>query len=341
MYTRELWAQVGSDEKEDPNKDHKTWGRADELEESHRKCYKVDKSGSKNGADIAAEVAAAFSATAILFKNEDENYSNELIRNAESLFTYAKTHRGLYSDVIPGASKSHHYRDELCWGGAWLYKATGKTEYLDTAKYYWKHDTLESLKESSTGFTWDNKMPGVGVLLAGITKDDDYFDNGISFCEKLRDNTDTVANGKMVFLNEFAPNRRAATQAFVCMVLTKYLKDDGRSGDFNEFAKDQLHYMLGDSGRSFVTGFGNNPPKRAHHRGVSCPDRPADCDWGTYNDDNDNFQELPGALVGGPNKDGVYVDKRENFKGGEVTINAGFLAAMSGLAYLESEDICP
>ena len=25
--------------------------------------------------------------------------------------------------------------------------------------------------------------------------------------------------------------------------------------------KQQIHYMLGDSGRSFVVGFGNNPPK--------------------------------------------------------------------------------
>ena len=28
--------------------------------------------------------------------------------------------------------------------------------------------------------------------------------------------------------------------------------------------------FLGDTGRSFVVGFGNNPPVQPHHRGSSC-----------------------------------------------------------------------
>ena len=31
------------------------------------------------------------------------------------------------------------------------------------------------------------------------------------------------------------------------------------------FAKKQLGYILGDTGRSFVVGFGKNPPQRPHH----------------------------------------------------------------------------
>ena len=34
------------------------------------------------------------------------------------------------------------------------------------------------------------------------------------------------------------------------------------------FAKKQINYMLGSTGRSFVVGFGRNPPKRVHHRGA-------------------------------------------------------------------------
>lgn len=40
-------------------------------------------------------------------------------------------------------------------------------------------------------------------------------------------------------------------------------------GDVNkirEFAKKQIGYMLGDSGRSFVVGVGKNYPKNPHHR---------------------------------------------------------------------------
>ena len=32
------------------------------------------------------------------------------------------------------------------------------------------------------------------------------------------------------------------------------------------FTETQIHYALGDAGRSYVCGFGNNPPQRPHHR---------------------------------------------------------------------------
>ena len=36
----------------------------------------------------------------------------------------------------------------------------------------------------------------------------------------------------------------------------------------DDWAKGQIDYMLGDNpqGRSYVVGFGNNPPQRPHHR---------------------------------------------------------------------------
>ena len=35
----------------------------------------------------------------------------------------------------------------------------------------------------------------------------------------------------------------------------------GEQDMYFNLGKQQIHYMLGDSGRSFVVGFGNNPPK--------------------------------------------------------------------------------
>lgn len=37
------------------------------------------------------------------------------------------------------------------------------------------------------------------------------------------------------------------------------------------FAQNQIHYMLGDTGRSYVVGFGRKYPKQPHHRASSCP----------------------------------------------------------------------
>lgn len=35
---------------------------------------------------------------------------------------------------------------------------------------------------------------------------------------------------------------------------------------YRQFAKNQIGYVLGDSGRSFVVGIGVNPPQSPHHR---------------------------------------------------------------------------
>lgn len=35
---------------------------------------------------------------------------------------------------------------------------------------------------------------------------------------------------------------------------------------YRQWARSQIGYALGDTGRSFVVGFGTNPPQRPHHR---------------------------------------------------------------------------
>lgn len=39
-------------------------------------------------------------------------------------------------------------------------------------------------------------------------------------------------------------------------------------------AHGQMRYALGEGGRSFVVGFGQNPPQNVHHRAASCPPAP-------------------------------------------------------------------
>lgn len=105
------------------------------------------------------------------------------------------------------------------------------------------------------------------------------------------------------------------------------------------FAKQQIDYALGDGGRSFVCGYGNNPPVQPHHRGSSCPDRPQVCDWQTgYNNPGANYQTLTGALVGGPNQNDEFEDRRDDYVRNEVATdyNAGF---QSTLAILVANNI--
>lgn len=38
-----------------------------------------------------------------------------------------------------------------------------------------------------------------------------------------------------------------------------------KSSEYRHFAKEQIHYILGDGGQSFMVGFGNNYPRQPHH----------------------------------------------------------------------------
>ena len=104
---------------------------------------------------------------------------------------------------------------------------------------------------------------------------------------------------------------------------------------YTAYADQQIGYMLGDSGRSFVVGFGANYPLQPHHKAAACKSFPAECTWETFNDSsNNNPHQLNGALVGGPRyANDQYQDDRTDYIMNEVTLdyNAGFQSAVAGL----------
>ena len=99
--------------------------------------------------------------------------------------------------------------------------------------------------------------------------------------------------------------RYAANAAFICLQASDLAGNEDeemkiKSKTFREYALKQMEYMLGSTGRSFVVGFGNNPPQQPHHASSSCPINPNEsCGWSNYNLDSPNPHVLYGALVGG------------------------------------------
>lgn len=116
------------------------------------------------------------------------------------------------------------------------------------------------------------------------------------------------------------------------MAVTKGYKPS----EVQNFAKGQINYMLGDTGRSFMIGFGNNFPKKPHHRGSSCKDMPAPCTWDDFNNQGPNPQTLVGALVGGPDKNDNYNDARDDYVQNEVAIdyNSGIQSSLAAMIQL-------
>ena len=104
---------------------------------------------------------------------------------------------------------------------------------------------------------------------------------------------------------------------------------------YTAYADQQIGYMLGDSGRSFVVGFGSNYPLQPHHKAAACASPPAECTWSTFGDTStNNPHQLNGALVGGPKyANDQFQDIRTDYIMNEVTLdyNAGFQSAVAGL----------
>lgn len=105
-------------------------------------------------------------------------------------------------------------------------------------------------------------------------------------------------------------------------------------GACRRFAREQLDYCLGSTGRSFVVGVGRDPPARPHHRAASCPPGPAACGWDCLHAPGPNPHVLRGALVGGPpGGDGSHRDDRQDYQGNEValTYNAAYTSALAAM----------
>lgn len=81
----------------------------------------------------------------------------------------------------------------------------------------------------------------------------------------------------------------------------------------------QMDYLLGNNpeGRSYMVGFGNKPPTQPHHRGSSVPklalDEVVSCPMSFVkwlSPDVPNVNELTGAIMGGPDRNDLFEDKR-------------------------------
>lgn len=321
----ELYGQVG-----DFQLDHTFWGRPEDLNMT-RPAYKID--AQHPGSDLAGETAAALAAVALVYQTEDPDYAELCRMHAKQLYRFASQYRGLYHEAIKGAAQyyeSTDYGDELTWAAAWLYKATNETQYLDEAEH---HYMKFRLKERPNEFFYNKKVAGVQVLLAQMTGQPEYMDAAQSFCDFTVEYQKKTPKG-LVYIEKFGTLCHAANVAFVCLQAA----DAGISPKkYREFAKTQINYMLGDSGRSYVVGFGVNPPQQPHHAASSCPSRPVPCGWDDFNSHEPNPQILYGALVSGPDENDFYKDQREEYIYNEVTLdyNAGFQSAVAGLRHIQ------
>ncbi|KAL0557407.1 hypothetical protein IC582_005945 [Cucumis melo] len=320
-----LYVQVG-----DPVKDHECWVRPENMK-TERTVLQID--SNTPGTEIAAETSAAMASASMVFRSSNRTYARRLLNKAKLLYQLAKNHKGTYDGECPFYCSYSGYNDELLWAATWLYIATRRPVYL-------KYVQEESISASVAEFSWDLKYAGAQILLSKFYFEGEkglqmYKNQADSYiCSNLPESPFHqifISPGGMVHLRDGANTQYVAGTAFLFSAYSDLLatyKQTAQCADksFDSkqlmmFAKKQMDYMLGINplGRSFMVGFGNNPPKQAHHRGASVPVLPpntvVNCpmsfvDW--FNKDTPNPNELTGAILGGPDRTDKFNDKRSD-----------------------------
>ncbi|XP_074591643.1 endoglucanase 9-like [Curcuma longa] len=348
--------------------DHYCWMRPEDIDYPRPVAICRDRCS-----DLMAETAAALAAASIVFK-DDSPYSQKLVHGASTLWKFASKdirHKNIYSTGQRDASSynSTSNFDELIWGGAWMYLATGNTSCLSVS-------TDPKLAQQAGAFrggpqygvlNWDNKLPGAQVLLSRLRL---FLSPGYPYEEILRTFHKQTGNimcsylpvfksfnrtkGGLIQLNHGNPSplQHVVNAAFLATLYGDYLKavdapgwycgpDFYPAGALRDFARAQIDYILGRNPHrtSYVVGFGSQYPKHVHHRGASIPKNRReryDCKGGRKWRDSRkaNPNTIIGAMVAGPDEHDGFEDVRSERNYTEPTLagNAGLVAALVALS---------
>ncbi len=315
----------------DGGKDHSWWGPA-EVMQMERPSFKVD--SSHPGSAVCASTAASLASAAVVFKDSDPTYAEKCISHAKNLFAMAdKAKSDAGYTAASGFYSSGGFYDDLSWAAVWLYLATNDSTYLDKAESYvpnWGKEQQTDIISYKWGQCWDDVHYGAELLLAKLTNKQLYKDS----IEMNLDFWTTGVNGMRVsytpkglaWLFQWGSLRHATTQAFLAGVYAEWEGcTPSKVSVYKDFMKSQIDYALGSTGRSFVVGYGVNPPQHPHHR-------TAQSSWTdqmtspTY-----HRHTIYGALVGGPDNADGYTDEVNNFVNNEIACdyNAGFTGALA------------
>ncbi|XP_010528623.1 PREDICTED: endoglucanase 7 [Tarenaya hassleriana] len=329
--------------------------------------------------DLAAEMAAALAAASIVFQDKPA-YSKKLVKGAETLWPFARSRsrRRSYSrgqPVIEEFYNSTSIYDEFMWGGAWLYYATGNTNYIQVATDPRLPTTARAFSGRPDLFvpSWNNKLPASMLLMTRyrmfLSPGYPYEDmlrmyhnmTGVTMCSYLKQyNVFNWTRGGLIELNMGRPRplEYVAHASFLASLFADYMNATGVPGWYcgptfisnvvlKQFATSQVDYILGKNplNMSFVVGFGSKFPRHVHHRGATIPSdrkrRSCSEGWQWRDTKNPNPNNIVGAMVGGPNSFDQFHDLRHNYNASEPTLagNSGLVAALVSLTNSESHGI--
>ncbi|CCO26481.1 similar to beta-1,4-endoglucanase [Rhizoctonia solani AG-1 IB] len=225
---------------------------------------------SNPSSEILGEAAASMAATSLIFAEKNKTYSDNLLQHSIDLYTRATTYQGSYmKSTHPNLQTAKEwypssiYTDELAWAAAWLYAATKDEKYRTAADGF-----IAKSADHNNEYSWDEKLPGVYTLLFTLTKNDTYKAGAEAFFKDYwpGGNIKQTAKG-LAFLGSWGSLGYASATGFLMMNYAKTVGYHEAAANHSvSFSAQQLNYILGDCGRSWVVGFGESSPVRPYHK---------------------------------------------------------------------------
>jgi hypothetical protein len=335
---RVLVAQVG-----DGGIDHGYMGRA-EFMSVQRPVATV--SANSPGADLVGAASAALANGYMALKNFDPAFARTCLEHAKTLFDWAveTADSGTYDESVRGAKqfyKSTGVYHQITYSAASLFAATGDAKYSAAAMKWGVAQEKGGYGPYMSYGDWASWnmvwFDGAALML------DKGMDPGsaLGFKSQLSRTVNNWVRGTneikisprgLRFISQWGSNRYALNAAAVALMAAPHF-DGAFANTARCFAVSQINYVLGDAGRSFMVGFGKNPPLRPHHRNAACKlSEQAQC-GALFGDPRPSPNVLHGALVGGPPRpDDSFPDDRSDYISGEVAVdyNAGLTIALAG-----------
>ena len=155
-----------------------------------------------------------------------------------------------------------------------------ETAFLTKAQSYYanlSNQGQSAVKSYKWTHAWDDKSYGSYVLLAKLTGQQAYHQDAqrwlnwwtVGGTAHGADGTRVnYSPGGQAVLDQWGSLRYAANTSFLALVYSDAITDPTLKARYHDFAVRQINYALGQNplGRSFVVGFGTNPPRNPHHR---------------------------------------------------------------------------
>lgn len=270
------------------------------------------------GADLAGMTAAALALGARLFVSFDPRRALVYGRKARSVYNLGRQ-RPTTSDGFGGQRVFgvEQWQDEMMCGAIELYRATRWSRYARQAEAFAREAGQNPHAPSGPhnhDLCW-HSFAAAGMESSII----DYWQRSVARYAGWMSENPYLA-GLIDTGPQWGTLGRAAAVAWSAGLYAEVTGDDSA----RDLALSQLDYILGDNGydRSFVVGFGENPPRAPHH--VNAFGRSG---WDAFHAREPHRVELEGALVGGPTKraegpsSAGYVDDMHDYLGNEVSLH--------------------